>query len=247
MNRARLLGELRGAYFRDHAVRLFFVMSLLLLAFNLTHARGWQIGLVGAGWGVYLLEEYLSHVFVFHGWVPKGEGAYLALYRLHLGHHDRPRRVDLLFTPLWYTLPMLLLNVLLFALVARERVSVALLAQGLIGGYLFFEWCHLVVHSPLRPGALLSYVRKQHHGHHHWNEKRWYTISPPAVVFDLLFGTGGQVETAPRSLDAERSGVSESDVRLVRARARYRDHTDWTEHESRLWMESARSFGGADA
>jgi hypothetical protein len=53
--------------------------------------------------------------------------------------------------------------------------------------------------------------------------------------------------TAPRSADPERSGVAESDVRLVRARAHYRDRTDWTEHESRLWMASARPLGGADA
>lgn len=247
MNRGQLLGELRGAYFRDPAIRLFFGASVVLLAFNLTHPRGFAVALVLAGWALYLLEEYVSHVFVFHGWVPKNERAYLALYRLHLGHHDRPRRVDLLFTPLWYTLPMLLLNLAAFALVTRDRGSVALLAQGLIAGYLLFEWCHLVVHSPLRLGPVLAYVRKQHHGHHHWNEKRWYTISPPALAFDLLFGTGGEVAKAPRSPDPERSGVAETDGRLVHARAHYRGRTDWTEHESRLWMSRVRPLGGADA
>jgi hypothetical protein len=247
MRHGSLIGELRAAYLRDGAVRLFLVMSAVLFAFNATRAHGATFALVLVGWGLYLLEEYVSHVLVFHGFVPKSRRGYLALYRLHLGHHDRPRRVDLLFTPLWYTLPMLALNAAVFALVTRDVVSVTLLSQGLIAGYLLFEWCHLVVHSPLRPGPILAYVRKQHHGHHHWNEKRWYTISPPAIAFDFLFGTGGEVSSAPRSADPERSGVAEGDERLVNARLFYRSHTDWTEHESRLWTPPVRPLGGADA
>lgn len=192
------------------------------------------LGWVSAGWLLYLVEEYLSHVFVFHAPVPRNKWVYLARYRLHLGHHDRPRRVDLLFTPIWYTLPMLSLNALAFYFATRDAVVTLELCLGLVCGYLFFEWCHLLIHAPFRTGAILSHVRRLHHGHHHWNEHRWFALSPPAVVLDLMFGTGGAIGSTQRGLDPERSGVAESDPRLVLAREWY-SQSDGTPTESRLW------------
>lgn len=224
------------AYASDAAVRLYAVCGLLLGAFAATQCPPGRLA-AGclAGWAVYLVEEYLSHVLVFHGFVPRGAWLYRLAYRLHLGHHDRPRRLDLLFTPLWYTLPALLLNLAVFLAVTREPARAAALATGLVAGYLVFEWCHLVVHSPVEPGPVLRHVRRQHMGHHHWNERRWFTISPPALLLDVLFRTAGRVQDAPRSGRPGTVGLAPDDVRLLAARQRYRDRSDWTEHASAIW------------
>jgi hypothetical protein len=247
MNHASSLRELRRLYFREGSVIFFLLIALVLGIFAASNVHG--VGLLYAAGGalLYSFEEYMTHVFVFHQRVPKHRGAYIALYRLHLGHHDRPRRVDLLFTPLWYTLPMFMLNAAAFLLVTRSEGKAAALLFGLVCGYLAFEWFHLVVHSPHRPGPILSYVRKQHHGHHYWNEKRWYSISPTALVFDVAFRTAGEMHLAPRSADPERSGVGHDDPRLVAARDFYRLKTDWTETESKLWAKSVTGLESSNA
>jgi len=235
-------GKLREIYFSDHSVVFYLVLALVMAYVSVRQLDMLQaLGLFLLGWLIYLPEEYFSHVLVFHGPMPKSPALYRLLYRLHLGHHDKPRRIDLLFTPMWYTLPSLVLNVWLFFLVTRDVHQSAALVSGLIVGYLMFEWWHLLVHSPHQPGRILRYVRRQHMGHHHWNEKRWYIISPPAVVLDRIFGTGGSVQQSPKSLDPMTSGLAADDERLVRARTYYRDASDWKEDESAIWQVNQHS------
>ncbi len=58
------------------------------------------------GWSLYLLEEHLIHRFVFHAPAPRQQFLFDLLYRLHYGHHDQVRNRHLLFTPLWFALPI---------------------------------------------------------------------------------------------------------------------------------------------
>ncbi|TKC87784.1 hypothetical protein FAZ69_16015 [Trinickia terrae] len=234
---ASVLPALRKIYFSDHAVRLYVVLSaaaMFMALQKLTAPHALWLSLLG--WLLYLPEEYFSHVLIFHGVIPKNPTLYRLLYRLHLGHHDKPRRVDLLFTPLWYTLPALLINAVLFVLVTRDWYQAAAISSGLIVGYLMFEWWHLLVHSPHIPGPILRYVRLQHMGHHHWNEKRWYTISPPAVLLDWTFRTSGPVQQAPRSASPMTAGLASDDPRLLRARAHFSGRSDWNDDESAIWQ-----------
>ncbi|MBM3117042.1 hypothetical protein [Jeongeupia naejangsanensis] len=231
------LGALRRAYFSDHSVLFYGVLSVCCAAAAVTQLP-WSQSLLCffIGWCLYLPEEYFSHVVVFHGRIPRNAFLYRLLYRLHLGHHDKPRRLDLLFTPVWYTLPALLLNVVLFYWVSGDVWQAAALSAGLMAGYLMFEWWHLIVHSPYEPGPVLRYIRQQHMGHHHWNEKRWFTITPAALVFDVVCQTGGKVHDAPRSKNPPTAGLDEDDARLVRARDHYRFSSDWNENESAIWQ-----------
>ena len=237
------LGALRRAYLADHSVRFYGVLMLACAGAGMLRLGLPDALLYGAlGWLLYLPEEYFSHVLVFHGPIPRNRFLYRLLYRLHLGHHDKPRRLDLLFTPTWYTLPALMLNLALFYAVTRDPWQCCALAAGLMAGYLMFEWWHLVVHSPYEPGPMLRHVRQQHMGHHHWNEKRWFTISPPALLFDLLCGTGGKVHAAPRSASPPTAGLDANDERLLGARRHYRAASDWNEDESAIWqLERSRS------
>ena len=70
-------------------------------------SRAWLFVL---GWGLYLVEEHLIHRFVFHAPAPRRQFLFDLLYRLHYGHHDQERNRHLLFTPLWFALPMALVT-----------------------------------------------------------------------------------------------------------------------------------------
>ena len=61
-------------------------------------------GALAIGWGCYLVQEYIAHVWIFHMKAPKNRTFYRLLYRLHMGHHDDPKRLDILITPLWLSL-----------------------------------------------------------------------------------------------------------------------------------------------
>lgn len=235
------LRALRRAYLLDPSVLFYGVLATGCAMAAFMHLAPLEALLYGlAGWALYLPEEYFSHVWVFHGKIPRNRFLYRLLYRLHLGHHDKPRRLDLLFTPTWYTLPALVLNVALFYGVTRDAWQTAALCTGLMLGYLMFEWWHLVVHSPYEPGPVLRYIRRQHMGHHHWNEQRWFTITPPAVLFDVLCRTGGPVHDAPRGKNPPTAGLAADDARLVHARRHYRDASDWNEDESAIWQLERR-------
>ncbi|MFZ6818811.1 sterol desaturase family protein [Undibacterium sp. Ji22W] len=230
---------IRLAYWSEYSVLFYAALCLLLLG-SAGSQLTWVplVSLIAYGWLIYLAEEYFSHVTFFHGVMPQGKITYRFLYRLHHGHHDKPRRLDLLFTPMWYTFPALLLNAVCFALVTHDIARSLALTAGLILGYLMFEWWHLIVHSPVEPGPILRYVRNQHMGHHYWNEKRWYTISPPAVIFDVIFGTSGHVQQSPRSSNPTTAGLDQEDERLLAAREYYRSNSDWTEDESSIWKQT---------
>lgn len=226
------------AYWSEYSV-LFYVALLILALGGAATQLDWVqlLSLIAYGWLIYLAEEYFSHVTFFHGLMPSNKTIYRFLYRLHHGHHDKPRRLDLLFTPMWYTLPALLINAICFALVTHDLGPSFALTAGLILGYLMFEWWHLIVHSPIEPGPILRYVRHQHMGHHYWNEKRWYTISPPAIIFDVIFRTSGHVQQSPRSPNPMTAGLDQEDERLLSAREYYRYNSDWTEDESSIWKQ----------
>jgi hypothetical protein len=231
------LSALRRAYIADHSVLFYGVLSVAGAIASLSRMGPADALLYAAiGWFVYLPEEYFSHVWVFHGHIPRNHFLYRMLYRLHLGHHDKPRRLDLLFTPTWYTLPALLLNIGAFALLTQDVWRTVAMCTGLMVGYLMFEWWHLVVHSPYEPGPVMRYIRHQHMGHHHWNERRWYTITPAAVIYDVACRTAGKVHEAPRSKSPTTAGLEPDDARLVAARSHYRFGSDWQEDESAIWQ-----------
>ncbi len=232
------LQAIRKLYWSEASVLFYSAICVLMLASATIKLSWWELlSFVVYGWLIYLPEEYFSHVTFFHGVMPTNKKVYRFLYRLHHGHHDKPRRLDLLFTPMWYTLPALVLNTVCFALFTHDLGRTLALTTGLILGYLMFEWWHLIVHSPYEPGPILRYVRHQHMGHHYWNERRWYTISPPALILDVLFRTAGHVQQSPRSISPTTAGLAPDDPRLLEARDFYRHCSDWTEDESAIWKQ----------
>ena len=100
--------KLLRIYSSDMGIRVMALMALVGLVLALRQRGVYTIGLLALGWGLYLLEEHLIHRFIFHAPAPKHQFLFDLLYRLHYGHHDQERSKHLLFTPLWFALPMAL-------------------------------------------------------------------------------------------------------------------------------------------
>lgn len=193
-----------------------------------------------AGWLVFLPQEYLSHVFILH--VPfrkewKGTWFYRLLYRMHYGHHDHPKRFDLMFIPLWLTLPLAAANGIAFRMLFQDPFTLMMLMSGLFAGYLFFEWSHLFCHLPYQPRTRIGKrIRNRHAWHHHRNETRWFSVSWPALPFDSLGGTEGRTDTVPVSPSARFLGLDETDPRIAACRSRFAHQSSGTLECSRLWL-----------
>ena len=130
--------KLLRIYSSDMGIRVMTLMALVGLVLALRQRGVYTIGLLALGWGLYLLEEHLIHRFIFHAPAPKNQFLFDLLYRLHYGHHDQQRSKHLLFTPLWFALPIALVTVAALSLHAaaggrthrgarRQRLRIPLL------------------------------------------------------------------------------------------------------------------------
>lgn len=217
--------------------RLYISVLAILLAFLLIHPQ-WQL-LIGffLGWGIYLPQEYLTHRFILHAPAPRNERWYRLTYRLHHGHHDLPKRLDLMYIPLWLTIPMILTNGLVYWLFTYELRLTAALLSGALCGYLFFEWCHLVAHVPYVPlTAVGRYMKQLHLRHHYRNETYWYSVSFPAWPTDWLAGTLGDPARVPVTTTHRTLAVSSEDHRVQAARGYFAGCSSGDLEQSGIWL-----------
>ena len=95
-------------YAEDRAVRAMAVVAAVGVVLAASRGNLRALWLFVLGWSLYVVEEYLIHRFLFHAPPPRQQFLFDLLYRLHYGHHDQVRNKHLLFTPLWFALPMTL-------------------------------------------------------------------------------------------------------------------------------------------
>jgi 4-hydroxysphinganine ceramide fatty acyl 2-hydroxylase len=197
-----------------------------------------------AGWFAFLPQEYLSHVFILHFPMPaswKSEWFYRQMYRMHYGHHDFPKRFDLMFIPLWLTLPLAVANWVAFTWITQDPHARLMLLAGLFAGYLFFEWSHLFCHLPYQPRTRLGKsIRNRHAWHHHRNEKHWYSVSWPAIPLDAMGRTSGTLDQVSVSPSARFLGVNPSDPRILACRSRFESRSSGNLECSDLWLKLAK-------
>lgn len=189
------------------------------------------------GWLVFLPQEYLTHVFVLHLPAARLRRLYRLQYRLHHGHHDFPKRLDLMYMPLWLTLPMTLMNAGIMALFTTTTEQWLAAMSGALCGYVVFEWFHMLSHVPYRPKSQwLRKIRQKHLWHHHKDHHRWFSVSWPAMPMDWIAGTGGNGRSLPASQQSRLLGLEEQDQRIRDARRYFESQSSGDLSCSNIWL-----------
>ena len=206
-------------YADDLGIRVMAVLAVIGVTLAIRQPDVFTVGLFALGWSLYLLEEHLIHRFVFHAPAPQNQFLFDLLYRLHYGHHDQQRSRHLLFTPLWFSLPIALVTAAaLWIVMPLESALIAVLG-GSVCGYLFFEWLHLTSHFRMEKGRLGKYVTRRHARHHNIDYSHWYTVSPGGQLVDAALGSDpAKYSVVPNVLTC---GLDPNDPRFVKSRIRF--------------------------
>jgi hypothetical protein len=231
------LADVLRYYLRHSGILFYFIPNVVLLLWLLlvptpSHSIWFVAGLLA-----FLPQEYLTHVYILHFKAPKSPTAFKLLYRAHYGHHEFPKRIDLMWIPLWLTLPLLAVNLAVISPLAGTLGNTLGFLCGLMTSYLLFEWSHLLCHVPLRlRRGWLSSMRKRHLLHHYRNEHYWYSVQQPSWVFDSVGGTAGTPETVPSSGTSLSLGVDHQDPRAHAAREAFARRSTGDLERSRIWQ-----------
>ena len=99
-------------------------------------------GAVAIGALVFFVSEYTTHRFMLHA--PPSKNAFVLKLqrRLHYDHHVEPARLDLLFLPLWFAIPVAALTLAIYFAITRNAGTSAALLLGSVLGLLWYEWVH---------------------------------------------------------------------------------------------------------
>jgi hypothetical protein len=206
-------------YLADSGIQVMAVVAAGGLTAGLLQRDLSVLWLFALGWGLYLLQEHLIHRFIFHAPPPRHQFLFDALYRLHYGHHDQARNRHLLFTPLWFALPMALVTVAALSIVLPVGQAAIAIFGGGVSGYLVFEWLHLTSHFRMNKGRLGRYITRRHALHHNIDYRYWYTVSPGGQVVDAALGSSpAKYAVVPNVLTC---GLAADDPRLVKSRLRF--------------------------
>ena len=130
------------------------------------------------------------------------------------------RNKHLLFTPLWFSLPMTFVNIAIMAIVLPlEDAVIAALAGG-VAAYLLFEWLHLTSHFRMSAkGRLGRYITRRHGKHHHVDYANWYTVSPGGQLVDqALRADPAEYRVVP---NVRTCGLDPDDPRLLKSQTRF--------------------------
>ena len=211
--------KLLRIYSSDMGIRVMTIMALVGLVLALRQRGVYTIGLLALGWGLYLLEEHLIHRFIFHAPAPKNQFLFDLLYRLHYGHHDQQRSKHMLFTPLWFALPIALVTVAALSFILPLEDALIAVLGGSVCGYLFFEWLHLTSHFRMDKGRLGRYITRRHAKHHNIDYHHWFTVSPGGQLVDSALGSDpAKYGVVPNVLTC---GLDRDDPRLAQSRIRF--------------------------
>ncbi len=153
---------------------------------------------VAIGALVFFVSEYTTHRFMLHAPPQKNAFVLKLQHRLHYDHHVEPARLDLLFLPLWFAIPVAALTFAIYFAVTRSWSTSAALLLGSLLGLLWYEWVHYVAHIPLVPKTPFGrWIKKYHLWHHFKNERMWFGVTNPSM--DLVGRTYARVDEVERS------------------------------------------------
>jgi hypothetical protein len=236
-NESAGLGDVLRCYVSHHGILIYLVPNVVLLAWLAMTPTSAHLLWLLAGFVVFLPQEHLTHVYILHFKPPRNKTSFRFLYRAHYGHHEFPKRLDLMWIPVWLTLPLLIVNLAVFAPFIKDVGNILAFVCGLFSGYLMFEWCHLLCHVPLRlRWRPLVSMRKRHLWHHYRNEHYWFSVQHLSWWFDSLWKTEGTPDSVPSSTTSFSLGVDHADPRAEEARAFFAERTSGDAERSRIWL-----------
>ena len=147
---------------------------------------------------VFFDSEYTTHRFLLHATPQKNAFVLRLQHRLHYDHHVDPARLDLLFLPLWFALPVAALTLAIYFAVTRDWSTSGALLLGSVLGLLWYEWVHYVAHIPYVPKTPFGrWMKKYHLWHHFKNERLWFGVTNPSM--DVAWRTYARVDVVERS------------------------------------------------
>ena len=137
---------------------------------------------------LYIISEYTTHRFFFHMKAPKNPLFLKFMKRIHYDHHEDPNNLKLLFLPLWYSIPQLIILIGIVTVLTGQFLLGVVVFIGAASTMLYYEWTHYIAHRPYQPKtAWGKWMKKLHLLHHFKNENYWYGVTNPSL--DYLFGT----------------------------------------------------------
>lgn len=178
-------------------------LTLIGLVYTLIDAGRPQVWLsLVVGMLTYSVSEYLTHRFVFHMKAPKHPVLLRFMKRIHYDHHTDPKDLKLLFLPIWYSLPNVVLAGLIFWIITGSIPCTVAFATGIGGFLLYYEWTHFTAHRAIIPKTRFArYMKRVHLWHHYKNENYWYGVTHPGM--DVLMGTYKDEREVERSQTAK--------------------------------------------
>lgn len=197
--------------------------------------------LVPLGVAAQFMNEYNIHRHIFHLKPPRQQWAFDLLYLAHYGHHDFPQAHRLFFVPIWFAIPVAVLNfvvvwglAMLFGFADAWLYSVAIVLVGGVATFLCYEWFHMTAHLSVPKTALERRVTELHAQHHFRDFRRWFHVSPGGAVIDRAMGTAIDRDALRQQARVEfitTLGLAPDDPRLLAARARFADRIGLTSDE----------------
>ncbi|MBV9271780.1 MAG: sterol desaturase family protein [Candidatus Eremiobacteraeota bacterium] len=146
------------------------------------HLTIWA-GALGAA--AFFISEYTTHRFLFHAEPSKVPFVRSLQHRLHYDHHVEPSRLDLLFLPPWFVIPVALAFFGAYVAIVRNGDLALSLLSGSLAALLYYEWVHYVAHIPsfVPKTPFGRWIKKYHLWHHFKNERLWYGVTNPSMDF----------------------------------------------------------------
>lgn len=144
----------------------------------------WAPALIGLGWLVWSLTEYLLHRHVFH-FEPRSELLQRAVFIIHGNHHaDSNDPLRNLMPPI-VSIPVGLLIWAAAIAVAGPAGSWILL--GFMFGYVMYDLVHYACHQFPMKGWIGRRLKTHHMRHHHLRARGNYAIT--GMLWDRVFST----------------------------------------------------------
>jgi len=186
-------------FFGDIHVKIMSILVLGAIIFIANHLDKWATWLaIVIGMVSYTLAEYLTHRFVFHMKPPKSAWMLRFIKRIHYDHHLEPRNLKLLFLPVWYSLPnIVIISLVVYWFIQNAKITIAF-SVGIASFLLYYEWTHYLAHKEYIPKTPWGRrMKKIHLWHHYKNENYWYGVTNTA--YDKVFGTYKDHRAVPKS------------------------------------------------